>query len=107
MSLDITLTAVRPTTVFEKNITHNLSLMANKAGLEQCLWSPEELGIQKAENLIPFLEAGLNNLLLDPDYYKTFNPPNGWGSYEGLVKAVTEYLQACQDNPDAEIGIWK
>jgi hypothetical protein len=33
MSLDITLTAVRPTPVFDANITHNLSKMADENGL--------------------------------------------------------------------------
>lgn len=105
MSLDITLIAVRPTTVFERNITHNLAEMADKAGLYKCMWRPEEIGITEAGDLILLLEAGLEKLLSDPDYYKIFNPPNGWGSYDGLVDAVTEYLQACKDAPDAEIRV--
>lgn len=107
MSLDITLRAVRPTTVFERNITHNLTEMADKAGIYKCIWRPEELGITKAGDLIILLETGLEKLKSDPEYYRTFNPPNGWGSYEGFVCAVGEYLQACKDNPDAEIGVWR
>ena len=107
MSLDITLTAVRPTTVYERNITHNLTEMADKAGLYTCMWCPEELDIKTAGDMIGFLENGIKELLSNPEYYKTFNPANGWGSYEGFVVAVGEYLQACKDNPDAEISIWR
>ena len=107
MSLDITLTAVRPTTVFKQNITHNLTEMADKAGVYKCLWHPEELEIKLAGEMIPLLSSGLEKLVSNPEYYKTFNPPNGWGSYDGLVKAVTEYLNACKENPDAEISVWR
>lgn len=107
MSLDITLTATRPTSVFESNITHNLAEMADQAELYKGMWRPEELGITKAAELIPLLEKGLSKLLDTPYYYKQFNPKNGWGNYEGLVNVVTEYLQACKDNPDAEISVWR
>ena len=52
MSLDVTLTAVRPTEVYSANITHNLGLMAEEAGIYQPLWRPEELGIKTAAGLI-------------------------------------------------------
>ena len=37
MSLDVTLTAVRPTTVYDANITHNLGAMAREAATSRCL----------------------------------------------------------------------
>ena len=105
MSLDITLTAVRPTSVFDYNVTHNLNKMADAAGIYKHLWRPEELGIKKAEELIKPLEEGLSLLLSDPERFKKFNPPNGWGDYDGLVKFVSEYLNACRENPDATIEV--
>lgn len=103
MSLDVYLTAVRPTVVYWRNITHNLGKMAAEAGIYEALWRPEEIGITSAEQLIPFLEKGLNKLQVDPEYYKTFNPENGWGSYEILVDFVDSYLEACRKDPDATI----
>jgi len=103
MSLDVSLTKVMPTEVFSCNITHNLNTMADKAGLYAALWRPEEIGVKTAEELIPFLEDGLKALRANPKYYKQFNLENGWGNYEGLVRFVEEYLQACRENPDAEV----
>lgn len=105
MSLDVTLSAVRRTTVFDYNITHNLAEMADKAGIYKHLWRPEELEITLAEQLIAPLQTALKDLEARPQYYKKYNPDNGWGSYEGFVKFVKEYLQACIENPDTEISV--
>jgi hypothetical protein len=40
-----------------------------------------------------------------PEKYKTLNPSNGWGSYEGLIEFVKKYHSACLDNPEAEIRV--
>ncbi len=101
MGLWVYLTKVMPTDVFTSNITHNLNTMADTAGLYAALWRPEEIGVKTAEELIPFLEDGLEALRANPKYYKQFNPESGCGSYEGLVRFVEEYLQACRENPDA------
>lgn len=107
MSLDISLHALRVTEVFEYNITHNLRRMADEAGLHDYLWEPETLGIKHAEELIEPLKKGLQRLKDDPDRFKQFNDENGWGSYEGLVKCVEAYLQACIENKDATIDVWR
>lgn len=105
MSLDVTLTAMRPTAVFEYNITHNLGKMAEAAGIYQHLWRPEELGIKTAGELIKPLADGLVKLDNAPEYFRQFNPGNGWGCYEDLVKFVVKYLNACLLHPDAEIYV--
>jgi hypothetical protein len=105
MSLDVILTATRPTEVFWANITHNLNKMAEEAGLYNYLWRPEELGIHNASELIVPLTEGLDRLLRDKDYFITLNPSNGWGDYENLVEFVTKYLAACVNNPDADISV--
>ena len=89
--------------MYAYNITHNLGKMAAAVDLYYYLWRPEEVGITKAEELILPLAEGLGRLKGNPEYYKTFNPSNGWGDYEGLVKFVESYLQACIDNPDADV----
>lgn len=105
MSLDVILTATRPTTVYSKNITHNLAEMADKAGIYEHLWRPDEIGITKASELIEPLYKGLVLLKSDPDRFKAFNPSNGWGNYNSLVQFVEDYLAACQEDPDAEVSV--
>ena len=105
MSLDVSLMKTMPTEMYTSNITHNLNQMAEAAGIYQALWRPDEIGITKAEQLIPLLRKGLEDLQDRPDYFKTFNPANGWRSYDGLVRFVREYLNACIDHPDADVEV--
>ena len=105
MSLDITLTAVRPTTVWEGNITHNLTKMASEVDLYLPLWRPEELNIRLAGDLVPYLEHGLSRLISEQARLLQYNPPNGWGHYDNLVSFVTLFLHHARLHPDAEILI--
>lgn len=89
--------------VYSANITHNLNRMAGEAGIYQHLWEPDELGIMIAKQLIEPLRSGLELLKSDPDRFKEFNPSNGWGDYDGLVRFVEKYLKVCEKYPDAEI----
>lgn len=107
MSLDVTLTAMRPVVVFDGNITHNLNAMAKQAGIYEALWRPEELPITKAGDLVPRLQKGLAFLRDNPEVCKQHNPENGWGTYEGLVSFVEKYLKACEANADADIKAWR
>lgn len=91
--------------VYGANITHNLTLMAREAELYHYLWHPEKLNITKAAQLIPGLRIGLAALRADPNRFRQFNPENGWGTYEGLVKFVEKYLAACEEYPDAEVSV--
>ena len=93
--------------VYSGNITHNLGGMADEAGIYQYLWRPDELNIEKAAELIVPLSKGLSKLQADPERFKEFNPSNGWGDYEGLVDFVREYLVACEQYPDAKVGVWR
>ena len=105
MSLDVYLTATRPTDVYSANITHNLNKMAEAAGIYEALWRPEEIGITQAGQLIEPLSIGLEKLKADPMYYSQFNAVNGWGTYENFVQFVEKYLEACQANPDAQVSV--
>jgi len=105
MSLDVYLKVVRPVEIYNGNITHNLNTMADAAGLYKPLWRPEEVGITKAEQLIPLLTEGLARLKAEPAKYREHNPQNGWGSYEGLIRFVEEYLNACGENPEAAVEV--
>ena len=105
MSLDFYLERVQPTTVFDKNITHNLGEMAEKAGIYDALWRPNEHGYTKAEQIIPILRKGLDLLEQKPEYFKKFNASNGWGMYEHFVPFVKSVLAACEEYPDADIRV--
>lgn len=94
--------------VYWANITHNLNKMAMEVSVQhhtlyEYLWRPEELGITKASELIYPLTIGLAKLKDNPDFYKTFDSPNGWGLYEHFVPFVDKYLNACILNPEASV----
>ena len=135
MSLDIELTRekwvsydsgkthkVETETVFESNITHNLTAMAGEAGIYEAIWRPyklksdfnpmcthqEECEFENkqtviASEIIPLLEKGLADLKARPEHFEQFNSSNGWGMYENFVPFVEEYLIACKQFPDAII----
>jgi hypothetical protein len=111
MSLDVDLMVTQPVSVFSSNITHNLNSMAaavvlsNGLTLYQVLWRPDEHGLKFARDISDLLDEGWNILLADPEKYKKYDPPNGWGSYEGLCNFVYRYRNACWDNPDAELRV--
>lgn len=92
-------------TVYSGNITHNLGPMAREARIYQHLWRPEELGITKASELIALLRAGLELLKQEHERFRAFNPSNGWGSYETLLGFVAEYLDACEQWPEAAVYV--
>lgn len=91
--------------VFSENITHNLGTMADKAGLYNALWNPDKIKASKAKHLLTPLIDGINKLESDPEYFKTFSPSNGWGTYAGLVSISKRYLDACTENPEAFIEV--
>jgi hypothetical protein len=117
MSLDVDLMVTQPCSIYSANITHNLTKMASevKYGIEwvgegeltlyDVLWRPDEHGFKYARDIANLLDIGWNILISKPDYFMTFNPDNGWGSYEGLEKFVYKYRNACWDNPDAELSV--
>jgi len=116
MSLDVYLTVPSPVTrlsgsetneVYSANITHNLNEMAKAAGLYECIWRPEEVGVTKAGKLVAQLAAGLSSLVSDPAKFKAMNPAKGRGSYAGLVAFVTGYAIACAENPDADVTAFR
>src|SRR5215468_11018329 len=94
------------TEVYSASITHNLGKMADAAGIYDHLWQPDEIGIKKAKKLIEPLEAGLRRLRADHDWFETYNPPNGWGTYDDLIRFVAEYVEACKLYPEANVSVW-
>jgi hypothetical protein len=108
MSLDVYLMRTQPTEVYEANITHNLNKMAVEAGIYECLWRPDDIGITKAEQLIEPLTKGLALLKSDPRRFEAFNSPNGWGNvraFRAVRGKVSERLQGISRRRGAGISI--
>lgn len=91
--------------VFDGNVTHNLVPVAKVVGLVNVLWEPEKIGITKAHELIPLLTEGLKQLKEKEAECRAVAPVNRWGTYKGLVKFVTDYLEACKENPEATVRV--
>lgn len=89
--------------LFSADITHNLNEMAKAVGLYNVLWHPEKIGITVASQMILPLEKGIEELELNPDKYKAYNPPNDWGSYKDFVSFCKMVLQKCREYPEAII----
>lgn len=107
VSLDVYLSKVvtEARQVYWRNITHNLNTMALEAGIYKHLWRPEEIGITKAAQLVEPLRAGLELLRNEPERFLPLEPANKWGTYDGLVNFVTDYLAACEADPDADVEV--
>ena len=105
MSLDVMLTRIQPTVVFDANVTHNLNHMAEAAGIYKHLWRPEELGITKAAQLIDPLSEGIRKMQDDPHSFMKFNPENGWGTFDRFLPWIIEYRDACMEYPDADVSV--
>ena len=66
-------------------------------------------GILHNENSSNILKGYINNIGVDifvyEDEYEKLNPPNGWGSYEGLLKTLKAMLECCEKNEDGIIEV--
>lgn len=102
MGLDIWLTATIETEVVDKNITHNVAPMWREAGIYEALYESEG---KTAKEIIPVLLKGLEDMVNNPSKYEKLNPDNGWGSYGGAVRWLTDLITQFIDYPDGIIGI--
>jgi len=89
--------------VFSRNITHNLGEMAEECGIRKALWRPDENGFVNAKDITGILEKGLKELKANPEKFKKFNSPNGWGMYKHFVPFVEAVLEACKKYPNSII----
>lgn len=105
MSLDFYLETSNGEELFWRNITHNLGRMAEAAGIYYVLWRPDESGYKVAVDVISTLKTGLERLEKDPDHFREFDSPNGWGTYEHFVLFVRDVITACETYPDAVIRV--
>ena len=74
----------------------------NTVTLDDLLWHPEvNLDIETPD--MDYMEDVIScyrKLLKEKEFFKEFNPPNGWGTYEQLVKRTKEYINALMSISD-------
>lgn len=89
--------------LYDGCISHNLVDMAEFAGLYSPVWHPNKIGVTKAKELDPLLEAGLRVLKSNPAKAKSFDPDlkKFLGNYENFVTFTENYLAACWKFPSA------
>jgi hypothetical protein len=105
MSLDITLKKRGWEELYKANITHNLNKMAEEAGIYQALWHPDEIGITRAKQLILPLQQAIASMMMSADYYRKFDSPNGWGTYDNFLPWLEKLLKACEEYPEARVEV--
>lgn len=59
--------------------------------------------------VVALMLIGASTILFikDPARFKKLNPENGWGDYKGFIEFVRAYLEACSENPDAVVSVWR
>ena len=102
MSLNIWLTAIVETEDVKKNITHNLKAMWIEAGVYEALYKSEG---KRAKEVLPMLREGLAQMHNRPLYFKQFNSPNGWGTYDNAVKWLSDLVVEFQKYPEGIIEV--
>lgn len=103
MSWDINIKAKREVSIFETNITYNLSDMYYK-----CV--DKEKGLKIFDNMscqetLPILQKAIEDLIDNKEEYQKLNPENSWGSYEHLLGTFLNMRKCCIDNPDGIIEL--
>lgn len=109
MSLDVVLSEGNdgdPIEVYSASIRHNLAEMAMFAGLYTALWHPDELGIETAQELVPYLMSGYVFLKKCPNRCKELEPLNKCCKYEDLLLFTADYIRACKEHPTSHVAAY-
>ncbi len=84
-------------------ITHNLNNMARAVGLYEILWPPKYADTVTVAQMTPILKKGIKELEADPEKYRAFDAPNGYGKYDDFIRFCRDLLCHCERHPDAVI----
>ena len=93
-------------------ITHNLNSVVSELGLlvgkpyYEVIWIPDELFVLKNGEVpvglvLKVLPDLIKNLLKFEDRLTEYLPSNGYGTFEGLVSFLCDYLKECYRNKDS------
>lgn len=73
--------------ITEQNYTHNTNGMINEALGAGEHWLDRLHGASR-EDGVALLDAIIEGLEADPERFRAMNPPNGWGSYDSLLRIL-------------------
>ena len=93
-------------------ITHNLNKIVDECGkvvgkeYYELIWRPDELlGVDNGKVPVSFVLQRLPALIADLIKHQKelvqYLPSNGWGTFEGLVCFLCDYLKECYRNKDS------
>lgn len=86
---------------YRSNMTHNVhAMVALACGNKDVVWHPEENGITKAGDLIPYLKDAIREFIAAPERYQHLEPDNGGGSIRTTLPWLKEMLDAATEYPD-------
>jgi len=77
--------------------------MATALGIHEQIWKPDSVGITTANQVIPHLEEAIRKMKDNPEFYRAFDSPNGFGKYDDFLAWLEEYLVACNKYPNATV----
>ncbi|HAU86055.1 MAG TPA: hypothetical protein DCW90_11335 [Lachnospiraceae bacterium] len=114
---EISETSYESNDYFHMNLTHNLTEMASQCRiigtcnedsdsgvvtLHDLLWHPEDRLHIITPNMdyLQDVMACYRKLLENPDFFKQYNPDNGWGTFEQLLKKTKLYANALMSVSD-------
>ena len=96
------------------NITHSLKKVVDECGKlvgkehYELIWRPDELfnlpnGEVPVKLIINRLPVLINDLIENETELTTHLPSNGWGTFEGLICFLCNYLKDCYKHKEAYI----
>lgn len=84
------------------HVTYNLSKMLKEAGYP----GHNEIMGAPAGEAGGVLQGVLDRLEANPEHFRQFNPPNGWGTYDGAVSFIRRFRDECARHPQAFVDGW-
>ncbi len=93
------------------NITHNMGEMARNIPvgdkwtwtLYDVMWHGDENNLINTNDITVFLQNAVRYMKKNKEELQKFNPENGWGDYDGLLKTVEDFLESCVEFPNCRI----
>ena len=80
---------------YERNVTYNVSSILKLAGFHPAVLNG--VTVVKLRPVVTYVRQSLTDR---PDYFRRFEPENGWGSYDGVLEFITELDAYLMDAPD-------
>ena len=85
------------------NYTYNVYAMLQLAFADER--GINSMEAEPASACIPYLRQAIRHMEDNKEKCLTYNPPNGWGSYDGCLKWLRNILSHCEQHPLATLRI--